>query len=223
MWRQNHTTTNQWGSAGSLVVRPGSVKSWRPNNKIKTVNWSLRQEKWWKKYRKKTKIKWWIILARYFGLQHKPSFFFYRPRWRLSCKPKYRASIIHQLYFCFLSTVFLSLLVPWESVYCFNFKIWCRITSLQLIKPALFFPRVLLASHLPSLAWKTRENNACSAGYRITCDITVEPRYSDGPRASLVYPIDLLLTSALWKLALIAAPLGPADRVPTHTYKGKTE
>ena len=127
------------------------------------------------------------------------------------------------LYFCFLSTVFLSLFVPWESVYCFNFKIWCRITSLQLIKPALFFPRVLLASHLPSLAWKTRENNACSAGYRITCDITVEPRYSDGPRASLVYPIDLLLTSALWKLALIAAPLGPADRVPTHTYKGKTE
>ena len=127
------------------------------------------------------------------------------------------------LYFCFLSPVFLSPFVPWESVYSFNFKIWYRITSLQLIKLALFFPLSLLASHFPSLAWKTRENNACSAGYRITYDITVERRYSEGPSASLVYAIDLLLTSALWKLALIAVPLGPADRVPTHTYKDKTE
>ena len=37
------------------------------------MNWSLQQEEWWKKYIKKTKIRWWIIFARYFGLQHKPS------------------------------------------------------------------------------------------------------------------------------------------------------
>ena len=60
------STTNQRGLAGS-------VKSWVPNLKIKTINWSLRQNEWWKKYRKKTKIKLWIIFARYFSLQHKAS------------------------------------------------------------------------------------------------------------------------------------------------------
>ena len=39
-----------------ISSRPGSVKSvksWEPNFKIETVNWSLRLEEWWKKYGKK--------------------------------------------------------------------------------------------------------------------------------------------------------------------------
>ena len=36
-------STNQWGSAGYLVDRPGSVKSWVTNFKLETVNSSVRQ------------------------------------------------------------------------------------------------------------------------------------------------------------------------------------
>ena len=62
------TMSNQWRSTGSFYSRAESVKLWVPGG----VNWSLRPEEWSKKERKKTKIKWWIIFARYFGLQHKP-------------------------------------------------------------------------------------------------------------------------------------------------------
>ena len=42
LWRQNHN--DKPVRVHRIFSRPGSVKSWVPNFKIRTVNWSLRQE-----------------------------------------------------------------------------------------------------------------------------------------------------------------------------------
>ena len=44
LWRQNHN--DKPVRVHRIFSRPGSVKSWVPNFKIRTVNWSLRQEEW---------------------------------------------------------------------------------------------------------------------------------------------------------------------------------
>ena len=49
LWRQNYDDQ-------LVKVRPGSVTYW-PDFKIKTVNWSLRQEEWQKKRKKENKNK----------------------------------------------------------------------------------------------------------------------------------------------------------------------
>ena len=49
LWRQNYDDQ-------IVNVRPGSVTYW-PDFKIKTVNWSLRQEEWQKKRKKENKNK----------------------------------------------------------------------------------------------------------------------------------------------------------------------
>ena len=44
LWRQIHK--DKPVRDRRIFSRPGSVKSWVPNFKLKTVNWSLRQEEW---------------------------------------------------------------------------------------------------------------------------------------------------------------------------------
>ena len=52
------------------------------------------------------------------------SFFFHSPRWRFVLQTEISGKYNLPLYSCFLSLFYLSLFLPWGSVYCFQFKIW---------------------------------------------------------------------------------------------------